>query len=394
MAKSKVKKRPDGRYAMQIYLGTVDGKRKYKTVYGTTIKEVERKAAEIRAQLGKGLDILGKRDKFSVWADDFLKLKQASNITAAQKYFYAHVCGFWKRALDGYSIADVRADDVERWLLWMQEGGYAAKTIKNYKTVIRLIMQRAVGRVIASNPVDLVNVQGVGRKGQQRRALTPEEQKWILDTPHFIQPAAVIMMYSGLRRGELTALTWPDVDLTAKTIRVNKTVEFPPGHPAFVRPFTKTAAGMRVVDIPQILADYLASLPRRDYLVFPSPDGGIMAAHQWEKQWESYLRVLDRKYGKHPENRSGVIPLKELQKKKELTIPRITMHWLRHTFCTMLYLAGEDVAYTCAQMGHSNITTTWKIYTHLDTLYRRKASGKLDQYISGGDASQMQVRGS
>ena len=48
MAKSRVKKRPDGRYAMQIYLGTVDGKRKYKTVYGGTPKEVQKKADEVR----------------------------------------------------------------------------------------------------------------------------------------------------------------------------------------------------------------------------------------------------------------------------------------------------------------------------------------------------------
>lgn len=43
MAKSRVKKRPDGRYAMQIYLGTVDGKRKYKTVYGGPLRKYKRK---------------------------------------------------------------------------------------------------------------------------------------------------------------------------------------------------------------------------------------------------------------------------------------------------------------------------------------------------------------
>ena len=69
-------------------------------------------------------------------------------------------------------------------------------------------MQRAVGRVIPSNPVDLVQLTQPTQKAEQRRALTAEEQQWIWDTPHRAQPVAAIMMLAGLRRGELAALTW------------------------------------------------------------------------------------------------------------------------------------------------------------------------------------------
>lgn len=65
-------------------------------------------------------------------------------------------------------------------------------------------MQRAVGRVIASNPVELVQLTQSGQKAEQRRALSGEEQGWIFDTPHRAQPVAVIMMLSGLA-GE----SWP-----------------------------------------------------------------------------------------------------------------------------------------------------------------------------------------
>lgn len=90
MAKSRVKKRPDGRYMMQIYLGMVDGKRKYKSVYGATPKEVEAKAEEVRAMMGKGLDIVAQRDKFSQWADDLYRIKAASGVTQGQKQNYFH----------------------------------------------------------------------------------------------------------------------------------------------------------------------------------------------------------------------------------------------------------------------------------------------------------------
>ena len=81
-----------------------------------------------------------------------------------------------------------------------------------------------------------------------RRALTEEEQGWILNTPHKMQLAAVIMMYTGLRRGELLALTWPDINLADRTVTVNKSVEFHDGVP-HVKASTKTNAGMRVISI-------------------------------------------------------------------------------------------------------------------------------------------------
>lgn len=77
-AKSRVKKRPDGRYMMQIYLGMVDGKRKYKSVYGASVKEVENKAQEVRVSLGKGLDIAAERDTFAEWSEKYLVLKAGS----------------------------------------------------------------------------------------------------------------------------------------------------------------------------------------------------------------------------------------------------------------------------------------------------------------------------
>ena len=77
--------------------------------------------------------------------------------------------------------------------------GITPRQMDNYR--------RAVDRVIPVNPAEQVELAAVGRREEQRRALTAEEQKWIWDTPHRAQPVAVIMMLSGLRRGELAALT-------------------------------------------------------------------------------------------------------------------------------------------------------------------------------------------
>lgn len=390
MAKSRVKKRPDGRYMMQIYLGMVDGKRKYKSVYGSTPKEVEAKAEEIRGMMGKGLDIAAQRDKFSQWADDLYRIKAASGVTQGQKQNYYHTIEWWKEQFAPYSISDVRADDIERALLWMQENGYAARTINFYRSVIAQIMERAVGRAIQVNPAKLVQLAGMGQPAEKRRALTEEEQQWIWDTPHRAQPAAIIMMLSGLRRGELSALTWADVDTVNQTITVNKTVEYPPDGKAYIRNMTKSAAGMRVVYIPRKLADYLDTLPRSNLLVYPSASGRMMTASAWKAVWQSYMAELNRKYGQRTP-----ADLERMKKpgrhKLDMTIPPITLHWLRHTFCTLMYFAGVDAVQACAQMGHADVTTTLKIYTHLDQQHKRRSMDKLDAYLSD-DASQMQVK--
>jgi integrase len=378
---ARAKKRADGRYCAQIYLGRDEtGKRKYKTVYGKSPAELKEKETAIRLQMGRGLDVLSQRDSFATWANDWLRLKKAADITDKQKSNYDRGVKFWKEALHGLEIGQIRADDIEHYLVSIAEEGYAARTVNFYKSTIHQIMQRAVGRVIPANPVDLVRLTQPGQKAEQRRALTQEEQQWIWNTPHRAQPVAVIMMLSGLRRGEAAALTWADVDLKERTITVNKTIEYPPNEPPRLRHLTKSAAGMRTVDIPQKLADYMATLPRDNLLVIPSARGKVMTEAAWTALWSSYMRVLNTKYGiRTPADLDRM--KKPGQRKFDMTIPPITMHWLRHTFCTLLYFAGVDVIQACAQMGHADVSTTLKIYTHLDSTHKRKSVSKLDAYL-------------
>lgn len=77
----------------------------------------------------------------------------------------------------------------------------------------------------------------------------------------------------------------------------------------------------------------------------------------------------------------GKRPAKHAPVEKPFLIPRITPHWLRHTFITMLYMAGVDVLTAKEQAGHADISTTMSIYTHLDEKYKRKSISKLDEYL-------------
>ena len=388
MAKSRVKKRPDGRYMMQIYLGMVDGKRKYKSVYGATPKEVEAKAEEVRAMMGKGLDVAAMRDTFSSWAEHWLKLKKstvspAHYVTCAQKI---ETINQW---LGPLCITEIRPADVQGMILDLSAQNphtgkpTAKRTLVEYRSVVHQVCQMAIdNRLMDYNPASAVKIATEAPQ-ERRRALTAEEQGWILNTPHRAQRAAMLMMLAGLRRGEVIPLTWVDVDLGAGMIRVNKSVA-KVGTKFEVKAGAKTEAGERVVQIPKLLVDFLRQQPREGLLVCPDTKGQMMTETSWRRMWESYQKELNARYGNDGASRFTPGGLPQI-------IPNITPHMLRHTFCSLMYLAGVDALAAMEQMGHADLKTTLAIYTHLDQEHKRRNIEKLDKYLSG-DASQMQVK--
>lgn len=87
MPRKQNKRRSDGRIAVQVYLGTVDGKRKYKTVYGNTQKEADEAALQIKLAMRKGIDVTAERDTFGDWARRWMKYKE-SDISFSQRQSY------------------------------------------------------------------------------------------------------------------------------------------------------------------------------------------------------------------------------------------------------------------------------------------------------------------
>lgn len=214
--------------------------------------------------------------------------------------------------------------------------------------------------------------------------MSAEVQRWITETEHRGKRAAMIMLYSGLRRGELLALTWADVDTDAATITVNKSVQFHGGRPVLAHGKAKTAAGLRTVDIPQVLCKYLEAERAKDnhmYIVH-NRQGGLLSQSGWRRLWESYLAELNLWHGyTAEERRENNISSVHNPNGLEMRIEVFTAHQLRHTFCMLMYHAGVDVLTARDQMGHADITTTLQIYTHLDKTHKRKSMNKLDDYI-------------
>lgn len=374
MPRPKNKKRSDGRLQAKVYLGAQNGKAKYKYVYASTQKELDAKVMDIKVQLGKGLDVTANNDKFGYWRKQWLKLKQ--NTVSAQRYISYTSISRKLEPLDESVIIRLTVSDMQNIIFDNAE--LSPATLQMLKSAAKQIFQLAIdSRIMDYNPANNIKIP---KKTElpERRALTEEERQWIIDTPDYMQTAAMIMTFAGLRRGELLALLWTDIDLDKRTITVCKAAEVIQGK--FVtKQMTKTEAGMRVIYIPQLLADYLRNVDRRNNLyVCPAPAGGSFYTHSWNRKWDSYIAKLNRKYGDF----SGFL-LKEGEE-LPIVIPHFTAHWCRHTFITMLYLAGVDVLTAKVQAGHNDIRTTMSIYTHLDNKFKQNNMSKLDDFLGNG----------
>lgn len=389
MAKRSNKRRSDGRIAVQVYLGIVDGKRKYKTVYGATQKEADAKAQDIKVRMGLGINILTENTPFKAYRELWLSNKRPS---VGDSYY--NVCVGYSNTLstfDNYEVRNLKEHHIQTLInnlaIKNPHTGKptAKKTLASITSAVFHILQIAVKQgAIAKNPAEDITIPGKAPE-TKRKALTDEQIKWIEETPHRAQTAAMIMLYSGIRRGELLALTWNDIDLTEKTITINKAVEMIKGK-AQIKHRTKTDAGMRTVYIPQKLVDYISAIDDKEsILVVPNTEGNIMSEGGWRKMWSSYILDLNIKYGVRTKTISKFAP----RHKNPMIIQRFTGHQLRHTFATMLYMAGVDLLTAKEQLGHADINTTLSIYTHLDAIYKKKNIAKLDDYLS--DKSKVQV---
>jgi integrase len=387
----KYTKRADGRYQAKVYLGESEGRQTYKYIYAKSVKELETKLRDVYTQLGKGLDIAAQRDTFGSWAQRWLRLKQAE--VSAHRY-YVYQCRVKNlSALDTFEISKLRTMDIQDIILEFSNS-YSKSVLREIKSTAKQICQLAVdNRVIDYNPADSVKIPSMAADTKtERRALTEEEQIWILNTKHRAQTAAMIMLYAGLRRGEVVPLLWSDIDLQAGTISVTKSMSRSSNNWT-VKQGAKTKAGTRTVYIPRLLIDYLRDQERCSFLVCPDTRGHLMSLSAWDKLWTSYISTLNFEYGDFSSimvtnPHSGLLekfvkPKSRLAPKKiPIVIPKISPHWLRHTYITNLYLAGVDLLTAKEQAGHADINTTMEIYTHLDAVHKVKQIDKLNDFLT------------
>ena len=213
------------------------------------------------------------------------------------------------------------------------------------------------------------------RGSAKRQPITEDQKALILRTwrGHRMGVPALILLFTGMRRGELIALTWNDVDLKNRVISVTKAAAFNGNQPEIKAP--KSNAGIRTIPIPEQLVPILRETKSSGKSLYVCPDagGGIMSDRGWLTSWNSYQHYLNIQAGGKDASRSNP---------KIVAVEPFTAHQLRHTYATMLYDAGMDVKTAQELLGHADPSVTMNIYTHLSTQKKDAALQALSAHFA------------
>ncbi len=242
------------------------------------------------------------------------------------------------------------------------------RTVQYHHAVLHRALRQAVKwRIIGTNPVDAVDAPRPRRK--EMRALKAEEVAHLLAVAEGHRDRAIIhtALCTGLRRGEILALRWGDVDLARQMLAIRRSMLYIEGKPVFREP--KTAKGRRQIMIPQasvtilkeqrkkVLQDRLRLGPgyQDNGLVFCAEDGSPLNPDDLTRRFMN----LAAKAG----------------------FAGFRFHDLRHTHATLLLTQGHHPKVVQERLGHQTISVTLDTYSHvLPTLQEAVAEG-LDQML-------------
>lgn len=218
---------------------------------------------------------------------------------------------------------------------------------------------------------------------QERRALTEKERGYVFSTPHRMRLPALIMLFCGLRPNEVIPLQFTDFEIAEdnKTmiLKINKSVSKVSANEYIIKAGTKNGRS-RIITVPQILAEIILSEKEKseNNLITAQNDGKMHSPSSWKSAWHSYQNALNyTAYRTEHNGTEGYYSPNKIPRKTE----NITAYMFRHTYATMLYNSEVDILTASKLMGHSEIKTTLKVYTHLEESTIIKNIGKFENYV-------------
>jgi integrase/DNA-directed RNA polymerase subunit RPC12/RpoP len=379
----RLKKRADKRLQKNIYIGInpETGSRKFKTVYGHSKSELETNASEVIAHLSKGTYADDKGHTVASWGNVWLDIYVKGNVANNTYYGYKNII---KNHIS--DIADIRLKkltktDVQSTINKLS-GHYDLQ--RRVKLTLNQMFEVAIEDGLVYKNV-CRNISLPKKPKTNKRALTDLELKAIDKSVFTMKQKAFVylLLYTGMRRGEILALKKSDIDLKNNLIHVVNAVEFE-SEKASLK-LTKTIAGERAIDILEplkpVITSYLSEIDT--FFLFTNTKGELMSKTSYRRFWDGIFRIINESAGGKCHYEKDDKETK--QKKKKLiydinAIPGLTPHIFRHNYATMLYYAKVDIKDAQRLLGHADSKTTIDIYTHLDK-QKSGSKNKLDDYI-------------
>lgn len=287
-------------------------------------------------------------------------------------------------------------------------GGYSRATIKKTQDVLSSVLRTAVEwEIIEKNPMDKVRSVGelaadkiefftpeqaatflnfieqpykVKTKGHKRtddtgKDYTVGDYERTKEVPEQLRVLFNLAIYAGLRKGELLALEWSDIDFEADTVSVSKAVSVVAGQQITKEPKTKTSR--RTVSIPHFLTQRIRAM-KVERMKYRLSVGDYWQGAEW-------LFIQDNgkqmSYSTPYSAFQDIIVRYNVGKRAAEQLPAIPFHGLRHTSATLLIASKQDVRTVSSRLGHAQASTTMNIYAHALQETDRRAVNALENML-------------
>lgn len=267
-----------------------------------------------------------------------------------------------KPTIGALYLQDLRPEHLQKLYNDKINEGKSSQTVHHIHKVIHSALDQAVkNKLITHNVSEATTLPKIKRR--EIKVLTIEEQEKFLEVikEDRLGPAFLTLLSTGIRRGELLALTWQDIDFEKGTVFIRRNMVWTKEGPVFQEP--KTEKSKRVIPLSTTLLEVLKK--HRENMFKEGHYGADKAVFCSTTGTYIIPRNFNRKY-------------KELCKKAGINV---NLHALRHTFATRLLEAGENLKVVQELLGHAKVSTTADIYSHVAPEVKKEAIQKIEKIL-------------
>ena len=361
-------RRKDGRYAAAITLEN----RKRKTFYGKTRKEVQDKLNAALHEHKQGTLATGPQQLLKVYLEQWLEQVYKPSVKPnSYKHYRAVIRTHLIPSLGQIPVQKLTAAKVQAFYTQKLNEGAKPRTVIAIHAVLHRALEDAVKwGLVPRNVTKLVSLPHAER--YEAQTLTVEQASRLLETARGsrIEALLLVAVTTGMRRGELLALHWDDVDLEKGVLYVRRTMSKIVGY-GYKESEPKTRTGRRKVVLPGVAVEALKEHRLRQ------DQARLEAGEKWHERGI----VFSNKYGGFFDpDRLLLIFDKVL---REAGLPHMRFHDLRHSAATILLMSGVHPKVVQERLGHSTIAMTLDVYSHVLPSIQQEAADKMDDLFKG-----------
>lgn len=340
----------------------VNGKRRQRSKSFKTKKEAEKALSQWLVEIEQGVAIDTDRLTVAELFDHWLEAFKGTNPKARTVIEYERIIrGRIIPGIGQLPVQQLRPLQIDAFYAQLREAGASNDAIHRVHKRLRQAFDYAVKkRLVTLNPLGAVDPPTV--RSRPAVVLTPPQLRHFLHVADAdgYSPLWLLLVQTGLRRGEALGLRWRDIDWERKRLHIRQCVEVLEGAAHLTTP--KTAAALRSVtmfteSVAALVAHRKRQIERRliagpswqdNDLIFTTPTGGPLNPNNVLRN----LAVINRKANAAPD-------LTEAAR-----LPKFHIHDLRHTHATHLLMDGWSVAIVSRRLGHANPAITLQLYAH------------------------------